>query len=300
MRTGIKRSLLILLAVATGGAFLYSAYTKLFPTIQAFEYNLAGQMELNYMTAAVASRFFIALEAGLGSLIVIHYFGKRNWVLKGAFLLVAVFSVYLVWLWAKRGNNINCGCFGDSIWMRPSTSLAKNAVFLLALWLLIRYHEGLKFAWPNVVPAVHLACTFALTYLVFPVFTHYKLDTRDIYADKQFAPGTDLTKGKHIIAFVSRSCSHCRHAANIMREMREQDPQLPFYLIIGDTASGLEDFWGATHAEGIPHTQLADEPFDRYTGGEYPQIIWVNNGWVEANTTYPELKREVIERWLKQ
>jgi uncharacterized membrane protein YphA (DoxX/SURF4 family) len=297
----IYRILLIILAFATGGLFLFSAYTKLVPTIQAFEYNIASQTHLHYMTAALMARFFIALEAGLGSLIAIHYFGRNKWVLKAAFLLVAAFSVYLIWLWIKNGNNINCGCFGDSIWMRPSTSLLKNALILSAIGLLMRYHKGFTLPFSNLIPIVHLACTFALTYLVYPIFTHYKINFADVYANKQFAPSVDLAKGKYIIAFVSRSCSHCRHAATIMHNMKQSDPAIPFYLIVGGTGTDddLTGFWKETNAQDIPHTQLADGPFDKYTGGEYPQIIWVNNGWVEANTTYPELDQQVIERWMK-
>lgn len=295
----VSRIVLIILAVAMGGLFLFSAYTKLFPTIQAFEYNLAGQAHLHYMTAAIMARFFIALEAGLGSLVLVHYFGRHKWVLKSAFALVAVFSIYLIWLWIKNGNNLNCGCFGDSIWMRPSTSLIKNAIILTVLGLLIRYHNGFNLPFANLVPVVHLACTFALTYLVFPIFTHYKINFHDIYADKQFAPTVDLSKGKHILAFVSRSCMHCRRASAIMERMKVNDPAIPFYLIIGGTSGDLSDFWKDTHAENIPHTQLADDPFDKYTGGEYPQILWISDGWVEANTTYPELDQTVIERWMK-
>lgn len=287
------------LAFATGGLFLFSAYTKLFPTIQAFEYNIASQTHVHYMTAALAARFFIALEAGFGSLIVIHYFGRGKWVLKASFLLVALFSVYLVWLWIKNGNNQNCGCFGDTIWMRPSTSLIKNAIILTAIGLLIRYHKGISFTYSRWVPAMHLMCTFALTYLVFPIFTHYKLNFTDIYADKKYAPTADLTKGKYIIAFVSRSCSHCRKAATIMHTMKEHNPAIPFYLIIGGTDGDLSDFWKDTNAQNLPYSLLADDPFDKYTGGEYPQIMWVNNGQVEANTTYPELDEKVIERWMK-
>jgi hypothetical protein len=92
--------------VAIGGLFLYSAYAKLFPTIQAFEYNIASQLHLSYMTAAIAARFFIALEAALGSLIALHFFGGGKSVLKAAFALIVVFSIYLVWLWVKMGDNV--------------------------------------------------------------------------------------------------------------------------------------------------------------------------------------------------
>ncbi len=291
--------LFVLLAVAIGGVFLFSAYTKLFPTIQAFEYNIAAQAHVHYLTASILARFFIGLEAGLGSLIIFHYFGNRNWVLKAAFALVLGFSVYLAWLWVKMGNNVNCGCFGNNIWMRPSTSLIKNGLLLLAIGALMHYHRGLNVPWQNFIPVAHLLCAFSLAFLLNPVFVRYKLDFTNIYASHRYAPTVDLSKGKHIIAFASPECMHCRNAASIMHQMKSKDVTIPFFLIVGDTTAELADFWQYTHAEDIPHSRLGDEPFDKYTGGEYPQIMWVNNGWVEANVTYPELDLKVIQNWLK-
>jgi hypothetical protein len=295
----LPRFIFVLLAVATGALFLFSAYTKLFPTIQAFEYNIATQAHLHYKAASILARFFIGVEAGLGSLIIFHYFGKHNWVLKAAFLLVAGFTLYLAWLWIKMGNNVNCGCFGNNIWMSPSTSIIKNCLLLVVLAALIHYHRGLKVPLFNFIPIAHLACAFSLAYLLNPIFTHYKLNFTNIYAAGRYAPGIDLTKGKHIIAFASPECSHCRRAASIMHEMSMKNPSIPFFLIIQDTTAELADFWQNTNARDIPHSRLADDPFDKYTGGEYPQILWVNNGLVEANTTYPELDQKVIEQWMK-
>ena len=295
----IPKIVFVILAIATGATFLFSAYTKLFPTIQAFEYNIASQAHVHYMTASILARFFIGLEAGLGSLMIFHYFGKNNWVLKAAFLLIAGFSVYLVWLWVKAGNDVNCGCFGTNIWMSPSTSLIKNGVLLLVIWVLMRYHKGLRAEWSNFIPIAHMVCAFSLAYLMNPIFAPYKLDFTAIYADPKNVPPLDLSKGKHIITFASPECIHCRHAAKLMHEMKERNPAIPFFLVVGDTTADLHRFWGYTHAEDIPHARLASEPFDKITGGEYPQIMWVNNGMVEANTTVNELDQKMIEQWMK-
>ena len=69
----IPKIVYIILAIATGATFVFSAYTKLYPTIQAFEYNIAGQAHVHYLTAAILARFFIGIEAGLGSLMIFHY-----------------------------------------------------------------------------------------------------------------------------------------------------------------------------------------------------------------------------------
>ncbi|MCD6013236.1 MAG: DoxX protein [Flavipsychrobacter sp.] len=295
----VFRLLLILFSVATGALFLYSAYTKLFPTIQAFEYNIAGNVGVTHIIAAIAARFFIGLEAGLGIMITSHFFGRRNWVLKLAFAMVAVFSVYLIWLWVKMGNNVNCGCFGGGIFMSPSTSLIKNAIILGVLGVLIRYHKGFSFDYVNAIPLINILCLIVLAFLQFPVFTHYKFKFDKLYADSTYAPKQDLKNGKHIVAFVSRSCSHCRKAASIMHNMKQKNPTLPFYMVVAGTDTAFYTFWQETHAQDIPWSLLPEKTFMEYTGGEFPQILWLNDGKVEANTTYPELDQKVIEDWMK-
>ena len=288
----------IILSLLTGALFLYSAFTKLYP-IQSFEYTLIDQVHLPRMLAAIASRFFIGLEMGLGALIALHLFGKNKWVLKTAFALLVFFSIYLVWLWITAGNNVNCGCFGDAIIMSPSASLLKNVALLIIIGLLIRYHNGFNYKWVKVASITALLCTIACTYVFFPIVKRYKIDLTTLYtSDKNLAPTMDLTKGKYIIAFVSPSCIHCRRAALKMHEMRLRNPNIPFFMVIGGTTSDLKDFWKASNAQDVPYTRLAQEPFMKYTHGLFPTILWVNNGQVEADTGYPELTQTVIEKWM--
>ena len=288
----------VILSILTGALFLYSAFTKLYP-IQSFEYTLIDQVHLPRIVAAIASRFFIGLEMGLGALITLHLFGKNKWVLKTAFALLVFFSIYLVWLWITAGNNVNCGCFGDAIIMSPSASLLKNGALLIIIGLLIRYHNGFNYKWVKVASLTALLCTIACTYIFFPIVKRYKIDLTALYtSDKNLAPTIDLTKGKYIIAFVSPSCIHCRRAALKMHNMRLRNPNIPFFMVIGGTTSDLNDFWKASNAQDLPYTRLAQEPFMKYTHGLFPTILWVNNGQVEADTGYPELSQPVIEKWM--
>jgi hypothetical protein len=288
----------ISLTIITGALFLYSAYTKLFP-IQSFEYTITGSLHIPSTIAAIAARFFTGIEAGLGALIILHIFGKHKWVLKSAFLLLVVFSLYLAWLWIKEGNNVNCGCFGDAIWMSPATSLIKNAVLLVVTGLLISSHRGIPYKWAHLSAPVFLISVLAAIYIFIPTFTRYKLDFTPIYADKNNGPSIDLTKGKHIIAFLSPSCIHCRRAAAKIHKMEQNDQSLPIYMIIGGATSDLTDFWKASNAQNDPHSRLDTKPFMKYTGGVFPTILWVDNGWVEANTNYTDLDQVVIKKWMK-
>lgn len=293
------RAILILLSVAVGLTFLYSAYTKVVP-IQSFEYTMVEFVRLPAWVAAIGSRFFVGIEAALGGLLVLHLFGSRKWVVKAAIALLLFFSGYLVWLWVVAGNDVNCGCFGDAIWMSPSTSLLKNGILLFFLALIYRYYSGWNFKWVGPATVTLLVCTLTLPFILFPMFSRYRIDFTALYAnDISFTPAINLNKGKHIVAFLSPSCIHCRKAGLKMHEMLKLNPQLPFYMVVGGTMSDISDFWRESQSADIPYTRLAVEPFMKYTHGVFPAILWINNGIVEANTNYKELDIKVIEKWMK-
>jgi len=304
----IKKIAFIILSVLTGALFLYSAYTKLFP-IQRFEYTMVEYARLPWFMAAIAARIFIGLEAGIGGLMVLQLFGKNKWILKGAFALLIAFSLYLIYLWITAGNNINCGCFGDAIWMNPATSLTKNAVLLIIIALLIRYHSGWQQRWARITATVLLVATVALPFILFampgqqPDWTkksNYTLDLSPLYTPgKADAPAIDLRKGKYIIAFLSQSCPHCRMAAYKMHLMKEHNPTLPFFLVIGGE-SDLKDFWQKTKAQNIPYTRLERNAFFRLAGYSWPAIFWIDNSRVEATSTYISLDETAIEQWLNE
>ena len=316
--------LFIILSVAVGATFLYSAYTKLFP-IQPFEYTMVEFVHFPWIVATIAARFLVGLEAGLGALIVLHLYGKNKWVLKTAFGVLIFFSIYLVWLWVTAGNNVNCGCFGDAIWMSPSASLTKNAILLILIGLLIRYHNGFNKKWFHIASPVLLLIVIVQPFIILTIpheqpswlrTDRYKIDLsalyqtsndstsgnlHRIYSSEYPAPNLlpDLEKGKYIIAFLSQSCPHCRIAAYKMHVMKQNNPSLPFFMVIGGTTSDLTDFWKATKAQNIPYTRLDKNHFLQYTGGVFPLIIWVNDGTVEAKADYNTLTQSAIEKWLK-
>ena len=320
MRLVIKY-LLVFLSVVVGATFMYSAYTKILP-IAPFEYTMVEYLHLPWLLAAVAARFFVGLEAALGGLMILHFFGDKKWVPKTAFLLLILFSIYLVALWAVAGNNLNCGCFGDAIWMSPSTSLIKNAVLLLFIGLVIRFHKGFNYKWVNATALSLFACTIILPFILFAIQAgepswlrkdRYKADFTRLYhpvdVDSATAaqaalvpypatPTIDLATGKHIVAFLSPSCPHCRIAARKMHLMKQSNPALPFFIVIGGLTTDLKDFWKESSAESIPYMRLDREPFLSFTGGVFPLIIWVNDGWVEAKSTYNTMNQGEIEKWL--
>ncbi len=300
--------LFIFLALIYGALFIYSAYTKAFP-IQSFEYTLVEFLYMPWSVAAVASRFFIGLETGLGVLIASSVFGQSKWVLKLSSLILLIFTGYLIYLWVWYGNDVNCGCFGDAILMSPAASLAKNAVLLILTFVILRYYDGLSFKRAQTSSLVVLLIAVASPFFVLSIppdqpnwlrNNGYMLNLSPLYAKEHSPVAVDLRKGKYVVAYLSQSCQHCRLAAYKMHLMKQANRDLPFFMIIGGTTSDLTEFWKATQASNIPYTRLEKADFLRSTGGVFPLIVFVNDSKVEAKAEYINLNQKVIEDWLRK
>ncbi|MBN8670602.1 MAG: hypothetical protein J0L80_07935 [Chitinophagales bacterium] len=302
--------LLTILSVAVGALFIYSAYTKLY-TIQSFEsfqYSIVEYVKLPWLVAAIGGRYLIGVEMGLGILLITHLWGKNKWAPKAAAILTIIFSIYLVYLWIYAGDDINCGCFGDAIWMSPSASLIKNAGLLIALQIITRYHNGFrnaKLAWTGA--AIAIACSI-VPFILYPLpDTHpqwlqkgrFQLDMTKLYEPgKTDTPTVDLRKGKHVIAFFSLKCPHCQIAAYKMHIMKANNPSLPFQMVIAGKDENKAEFFKKTKAENIPYTKLKGEDFTNLVGFSWPVIYLVKDGWVEAQTDYVTMSQGAIEDWL--
>lgn len=306
----IKQIALVILSIALGTTFLYSAWTKLNP-IQSFEYTMVEFAHMPWLLSAVAARLIIGVEAALGGLILLHFFGRRKWVLRSSLLLLILLSVYLVYLWATQGNDVNCGCFGDAIWMSPSESLIKNGVLILAVWLLIRFHKGLQYRWLGIVTPLLFTVTTVLPFILYGIPDNkpnwlqkdsFQLDMAPLYDRALATPvaPASLKTGKHVISFLSLSCSHCRTAAHKMTIMKDRNPSLPFYFVIAGKEEYLQSFWEETKSESIPHTKLDGDAFTDMVGYSWPVIYWINDGRVEAQANYIQLDQGEIENWLKK
>lgn len=299
---------MILLSVLLGVVFLYSAWTKL-DTLQKFEYTLVEYLHFSWLLAAVGARLLIGMEAGIGVLLTLNLFGKNKWVLKLAITSLVLFSVYLVFLWINEGNNVNCGCFGDKIAMTPSESLIKNGIMLAILFLLWKYYAGLLQKY-NII---WISVFSVMLFLPLVIYTlpdtqpqwlkkeQFKLNMSALYAPgKTDAPQIRLDSGKYILSFFSLGCPHCRIAAYKIHLMKENNPSLPFFMVLAGKEENKARFWKETKAENIPYTTLDADSFTNLVGWRWPVIYWINNGQVEASTNYITLNQQEIENWLQK
>ena len=238
----------------------------------------------------------------------------RKITYKLAIWTLVIFCVYLILLIALVGNKGNCGCFGDTIKMTPLQALIKNIMMLTIFFILHKFHEG----W-EIPKKLSLLTTFIFTaVLVFPFVRNpielnysaaylnkdtqnFKLELDSLYNNATLnIPPKTLSEGKHVVAFMSMTCPHCRIAAKKMRIIQERNPQLPMYIVLNGKDEKLKPFYDDTHAEKIPHCILNGRNFVFLAGLDMPRIFLINNEIIEFDINYIDLDQSEIEKWLQK
>jgi uncharacterized membrane protein YphA (DoxX/SURF4 family) len=296
-----------------GAIFLVSGYSKLYP-IEPFEYTFVDLGFINWQIAPFVARFMIGLEFFIGILLVLNL-NLRKFAYKLGVATLALFSIYLILLLVFTGNKGNCGCFGSYIEMTPLQALLKNIVMLGVFYVLHRWHEGWEVPKWNASATFGLVLfSFAMPFILNTVQLNYseaylnkpeenfklELDTLYQYASLNTPPKT-LSEGKHIIAFMSLTCPHCRIAANKIRIIKERNPNISFYFVLNGDTEKLTPFYETTHTENIPHCILVGgKPINHFVylaGTSMPAIYMVNNSVVEHIVNYMDLDQEELEEW---
>lgn len=300
---------LFLINVLIGLVFLYSAYSKLYP-IEPFELTFVEMKVANWVTAPFIARLFISIEFFIGCMLIsnlhVRFFSKM------AIGILFLFSMYLIGIIFVHGNKGNCGCFGTHLFMTPLQALLKNILIMFFLWLVSAYHRGFqwskRFYWVVMTLAlVSLILPHILSYVEWSYSEQYLtqkenkyklgLDTLIKYA-RIHKPPSSIKEGKHIIAFMSLTCPHCRIAAKKMRLMKENNPQLPFYFVLNGDEKDLKAFFEDTRAEHIPYSMLLGKPFISMAGLRMPAIYLVQNDTVVKKIDYISLQQSKLEKWL--
>ncbi|HET6226445.1 MAG TPA: MauE/DoxX family redox-associated membrane protein [Bacteroidia bacterium] len=308
----LKKLPFILLCILLGIVFIYSGWAKL-DFIEPFEYTFVDIGLVNWRLAPFVARLLIGLEFLIGLLLVLNL-NLKMFTYKLGIVVLVVFSIYLILLLFLSGNNGNCGCFGTKLVMTPLQALIKNAIMLVFFFILYKFYNGWEltnkkkyfllipfvsaFAFPFINNAVEL--DYSSAYLNKPE-DQFKLELDSLYSSaKPPAPPRTLSKGKHIIAFLSLTCKHCRIAANKMRVMHERNPAIPFYFVLNGEDKYLKPFYENTHTENIPHCMLLGRNFVLLAGLDLPTIFLVNNSIVENDIDYVKMDQTEIENWLKK
>lgn len=310
MKPILLKIFFFLLCSFMGLVFLYSGYTKLYP-IEPFEYTFVDLGIGGWRLAPFIARFMIGLEFLIGFLLIFGLYIRR-FTIKLTVASLIFFSVYLLFVILKTGNNGNCGCFGTAISMTPLQALIKNAFMGVACFFIYKYYGGLNFGkFGKWLFGTFIITAFALPHILNYVDfnyseayltkkeDHFKLELDSLYNNaKIHTPPKSLSHGKHIIAFMSMSCPHCRIAAKKLKLMKEQNPSISIYLVLNGDYSKIHSFFEDTKAYNIDYCILNGKNFVYLAGLDMPAIYMVNNSVVENWINYMQLDQSEIEKWL--
>ncbi len=305
----MKKIFYIFLSILLGAIFIFSAYAKLFP-VELFELTLIDIGVSNWFLAPFIARFFIGLEFFIGFMLISNIYLNRI-ILKLTIVTIIIFTIYLLLLIFIEGNEGNCKCFGNLIRLTPLESIIKNIIMLLLSLLLYKKHKGFDWKFSKYFLTVTLIVSFLLPFIIYPVDLsasernfnveklNYNLGLDVLYNNPKIpAPKEELRTGKHIIAFMSLTCPHCRIAAYKMHIMKKMNQKIPFYFVLNGDSTDLQRFYSDTKTSDIPYSILLGHDFVKIAGVKLPAIFWVENGIVTRKTKYIFLEQKDIEDWI--
>ncbi len=327
----VKRIFGLILLLALSATFFYSAYTKsgiefsgfyLVETPKAtnafdsFQWTFIDLGINNMMVSAVMARLMVGLELLLGLFLLFHIFLKK-FTYKAVIAILSIFIIYLLIVILKQGNTGNCGCFGDSISMKPLTAIWKNLIMIAATVILMYIYPVKPYRYQEYAcMAIGLVgiCTPFLVNRMYtgtaPVSYKQPIDLNLLYKYEP-APSIDLRKGKHIIAFMSLTCPHCKKAAYLLQVIHHQHPEIPMYIVLDGPELYEKKFFDETHAENVPHLIYRHlEEFEAMINSGLkkgdkvgvPAIYWVNNSNIEYKSVYAyyQLDPSYMLDWMRR
>jgi hypothetical protein len=298
-----------ILRILLGLTFIASGYLKLYP-IEPFELNFIDLGVANWFTAPFIARILIALEFFLGLLLIFNL-SLKKFTLKFVIGLLIFFTFYLIIQIAREGNQGNCGCFGTVLQMTPLESIIKNLFLIGIAVFLFRFHPDKNLRFGKILIPLAAMTSVTLPFLLNPIdlvaaeyrqpqAENFRMDLAPLYADTiKFKPSVDLSTGKHIVAFFSMTCSHCKATAFKIHVLEKRNPSIPFFMVLNGKDEWLKSFLEETKSDNIPFMILHGNAFSKITGGSVPVVYWMNNGIVERKSLYISLEENEILKWLK-
>ena len=297
-----------------GFVFLYSAYTKLDPVIETFEMSFIKLGIANWTTAPWIARMLIGIEIVIGVMLILNY--QLKFTLKAAVALLMLFNTYLFYQISVGNGTENCGCFGEAIHMTSSQALIKNGIMILLLipGLILRA-EGWKFRKQNrIMWGAVAALSLLLPHFINPVFyderaimddesVGMKLPLEILYEqrdrEKVDSVTVDFRKGKHVVAFLSLTCPHCRVAAKKIKLMKDINSSLPFYFILNGERNELTEFMKDTKCDDIPYSFVLGQTFVKLAGVALPRIYLIHDGILVRKKNHVTLEQYQLEEFIK-
>ena len=297
----------LILLLATAAVFLFSAITKLI-AFDPFVWNIMDAGIANMTVAGTIARLFIGLEILLGLFLLGHVY-LRSFTYPAVIALLTVFTVYLFLLIGRQGDTGDCGCFGETWAMKPSQAILKNLVMIGIVSALVHLYPIRPYKQSIWVAAVAGMAALGTPFVVSPPgwndrpeVMNEPIDLSPLYHSQNpenQPPAVELREGKHIVAFMSLTCKHCKKAAFLLQVIKRQHPDYPIYFVLNGPPELLNSFHEESHSARVPQILFRGPEFTQLAGPYVPAIYWINNSVIEGKSSFYQLNPEHMERWLK-
>ncbi|MCW3122518.1 MAG: hypothetical protein JWQ38_2010 [Flavipsychrobacter sp.] len=300
----------LILLLVLSGVFFYSGYSKIYSdnAFDNFQWTFLDLGISSITIAGIIARMMIGLEFLLGLFLLCHIFLKQ-FTYKAVIAILAIFIIYLLVVILKQGNSGNCGCFGDKLAMKPLTAIWKNLAMIAVTILLMYIYPVKPYKHQEYVSLFLGLVAFSAPFVINPVYMGTKPEAyaKPIDLDLLYkytpAPAIDLRQGKHIIAFMSLTCPHCKKAAYLLQIIHHEHPEIPIFMVLDGSENFRKQFFDETHAENVPYLLYRHlEEFEQLAGPSVPSIYWVNNSQIEYKSKYAyyQLDPKYMQEWLRK
>ena len=310
----VKKISYYILQFFIASVFIFSAFTKLFP-VESFELNIATSGIIGWALVPYFARIFIGIEAILGFFLILNL--KPKFVLKSIIGVLIFFTLYLVYIWFKNGENIDCGCFGEFVSLNIKESIIKNIILLVLSFLVLKNLNPFNLKYQKIIIPVLIVSMISLPFIltsVVPVkynddFSNnatYKLDVNSLGEFNYNGKIYDLSTGKKIICFMSLTCKFCKLAAKKITIINKNlDGNLPIFYVLGGSEKYLETFWEESNSEKFPYLLLQPSNenniiFFNLSGSVLPSIYFLEDGIVKKKVHFENLEQSIIEDFMNK
>lgn len=277
------------LRIIFGLVFIASGALKLYP-IEPFEYEFVSLGVSSWTLSPFIARLAIAGEFAVGVMIIanLHF---RKLILPASSLMLIGFSAYLLHQLATEGNNVNCGCFGSFISMTPMQALTKNVFLGAILFVLYRINKPHNFK-PWWLTGIVLLAASATPYILNPVAVNSvqakeidePLSLRELPPPQDSLIKLDFSTGKHIVAFFSPHCLHCKNAARKLSVIADKAKLPAIVAVMNGSAEEILSFKEETRSS-FPTIQYEGGGFFKLSGAALPAIVYLEDGILRKKWT---------------
>lgn len=312
----IKRTIGLILLLALAAVFLFSGLTKIglgfshgsfywtYEGAQSFTWTFIDMGINSQLWAGVVARVMIGLEFMIAAFLLAHIF-LRQLTYPITIGVLVIFTIYLIMLIAIYGNTGSCGCFGEDLPMTPMNGIWKNIAMIAATVCLYFLYPVKPYKHQEWIAVVLGMLVIVIPFIVDPVSsgttptTENKAINMDVLYAKDTIPSVELRKGKHIVAFMSLTCPHCRKAAKKLAIVHKKNPQIPIFMVLAGPAAKEKAFFDDTKSHDVPYVMFHDpDNFLKMAGSGVPAIFYINNSVIERDANYYQLDPEYMLQWI--